>query len=107
MTICFQKTHQPAFGTWPLKAQVLRGAIEAAVAAGDRAFGSAQMYRTEAEAGAALAGCDVARGERCVTTKVQPDNFTPERFLASVEQSLRDLRLDVVDSICIASVHRF
>ena len=46
MTICFQKTHQPAFGTWPLKAQVLRGVIEAAVAAGDRAFDSAQMYRS-------------------------------------------------------------
>lgn len=82
---------------------MLRAAIGAAVAAGYRAFDTAQMYGT----GAALAGCDVARGERCVTTKVQPDNVTPERFLPSVELSLRDLRLDVLDSVCIASVHAF
>ena len=36
MNICFQKTHQRAFSSWPLRAEVLRGAIEAAVAAGYR-----------------------------------------------------------------------
>jgi 2,5-diketo-D-gluconate reductase B len=101
MNICFQKTHQRAFGTYPLTGEVLRAAIEAAVAAGYRAFDTAQMYGNEADTGAALATCGVARAELCVTTKVHPDNFTPERFLPSVEQSLRDLQLDVVDILLL------
>jgi 2,5-diketo-D-gluconate reductase B len=101
MNICFQKTYQRAFGTYPLQGEVLHSAIEAAVAAGYRAFDTAQMYGNEADTGAALATCGVARDDLCVTTKVQPDNFTDARFLPSVEQSLRDLRLDVVDILLL------
>ena len=101
MNICFQKTHQRAFGTWPLKGDVLRGAIEAAVAAGYRAFDTAQMYGNEADTGAALATCGVAREDLCVTTKVQPDNFSDALFLPSVEQSLRDLRIDFSDILLL------
>ena len=101
MNICFQKTHQRAFGTFPLKGTVLRDAVLVAAEAGYRAFDTAQMYGNEADTGAALAECGVARDDLCVTTKVQPANFTPERFLPSVEQSLRDLRLDVVDILLL------
>ena len=101
MNICFQKTHQRAFGTWPLKGDVLRGAIEAAVAAGYRAFDTAQMYGNEADTGAALATCGVARDGLCVTAKVHPDNFTDALFLPSVEQSLRDLRIDFSDILLL------
>ena len=101
MNICFQKTHQRAFGTYPLKGPALHAAIGAAVDAGYRAFDTAQMYGNEADCGAALADCGVARGDLCVTTKVQPANFTHDRFLPSVEQSLRDLRLDSVDILLL------
>jgi 2,5-diketo-D-gluconate reductase B len=101
MNICFQKTHQRVFGTFPLKGDVLRTAIAAAVEAGYRAFDTAQMYGNEDDTGAALAACGVARGDLCVTTKVHPDNFTPERFLPSVEQSLRDLRIEFADILLL------
>ena len=101
MNICFQKTHQRTFGTYPLKGDVLQQAVAAAATAGYRAFDTAQMYGNEADTGAALAACGVSRDDLCITTKVHPDNYSEARFLASVEQSLRDLRVDVVDILLL------
>lgn len=97
MNICFQKTHQRVFGTYPLKGDTLRSAIETAVEVGYRAFDTAQMYSNEADTGCALAESGVAREDLCIATKVHPDNFDPGRFLKSVEQSLKDLRIDYAD----------
>lgn len=101
MNIYFQKTHQRAFGTYPLQGDVAKQAILAAAEAGYRAFDTAQMYENEAETGEALQATGLAREDMCVTTKVHPDNFTEERFVASVEQSLKDLRLDYVDVLLL------
>ena len=101
MNICFQKTHQRAFGTYPLKGDVLAEAIATAAAVGYRAFDTAQMYGNEADTGAALAATGIARSELCITTKVHPDNFTEAAFLTSVEQSLKDLRIDRADVLLL------
>lgn len=101
MNIMFQKTHQRAFGTFPLKGDVLRAAIEAAVLAGYRAFDTAQMYGNEAVTGAALAECGVARDDLCITTKVGIDNFTEAGFLPSVEASLKALQIAQVDILLL------
>lgn len=99
--ICFRKTYQRAFGTYPLKGEVLAGAVAAALDAGYRAFDTAQMYENEADVGAALAAGGVPRDELCIVTKVHPDNFSAEKFLPSVEQSLRDLRIDAADLLLL------
>ena len=101
MNIYFQKTHQRSFGTFPLTGDVARNAILAAAEVGYRAFDTAQMYGNEAETGEALAATGIARDDLCITTKVLPDNFTEERFLPSVEQSLKDLRVDAVDVLLL------
>ena len=101
MNIYFQKTHQRAFGTYPLQGEVAYNAILAAAEIGYRAFDTAQMYENEAETGEALAATGLARDDMCVTTKVHPDNFSEDRFVASVEQSLKDLRLDYVDVLLL------
>jgi 2,5-diketo-D-gluconate reductase B len=101
MTIYFQKQFQRGFGTYPLRGAALRAAIEAAVAVGYRAFDTAQMYGNEAETGAALAGCGVARDDLCITTKVHPDNYAASSFLASLEKSLKDLQLTQVDCLLL------
>ncbi len=101
MNICFQKTFQRAFGTYPLKGKDLSDAIALAIDAGYRAFDTAQMYGNEADAGAALATCGIARSDLCITTKVHPDNFTPEAFLPSVEQSLKNLQVPDVDLLLL------
>ncbi|HBM58821.1 MAG TPA: oxidoreductase [Citreicella sp.] len=101
MTIYFQKTYQRGFGTYPLRAEPLRQAILAAAETGYRAFDTAQMYGNEAETGAALAQTGLARDELCLTTKVDIANFGADRFLPSVEQSLRDLQVDAVDVLLL------
>jgi 2,5-diketo-D-gluconate reductase B len=101
MNITFQTTNQRAFGTFPLKGDVLRAAIEAAIAVGYRAFDTAQMYENEADTGAALAASGIARDDLCITTKVGVDNFTAERFLPSVEASLKALKVGHVDILLL------
>jgi 2,5-diketo-D-gluconate reductase B len=101
MNICFQKTYQRAFGTYPLTGDVLRSAVATAADVGYRAFDTAQMYGNEADTGAALAECGVARSELCITTKVHPDNFSDAMFLPSVEKSLKDLRMPFVDLLLL------
>lgn len=101
MNIYFQKTHQRSFGTFPLTGDVAREAILAAAEIGYRAFDTAQMYGNEAETGEALHATGLARDELCITTKVHPDNFGADMFVASVEQSLRDLRTDYVDVLLL------
>ncbi|WP_077033631.1 aldo/keto reductase [Pelomonas sp. KK5] len=101
MNILFQKTHQRGFGTWPLSGEVLTKAIADALAAGYRAFDTAQMYGNEAEVGAALAGAGVPRGELCITTKIHPDNFAEERFLPSLRESLDKLQIAQVDVLLL------
>ena len=101
MNIFFQKNYQRSFGTYPLKGEVAVEAIQTATNVGYRAFDTAQMYENEPETGEALAACGIEREKLCITTKVHPDNFEENKFMASVEQSLRDLRIDYVDAFLL------
>ena len=101
MNIYFQKNHQRAFGTYPLQGEVLRDAIAAAAEIGYRAFDTAQMYGNEVDVGRALRETGIAREDLCVTTKVHPDNFAADKFLASVETSLKALQTDYVDVLLL------
>ncbi len=101
MNIYFENTNQRAFGTFPLKGDGARAAIIAAAEAGYRAFDTAQMYGNEAETGAALKESGLARDDICVTTKVHPDNFPEDKFLASVEASIKALDIDVIDVLLL------
>ncbi|MXX89736.1 MAG: aldo/keto reductase [Boseongicola sp. SB0677_bin_26] len=101
MNIYFQKTHQRAFGTFPLEGDVAKRAILAAAEAGYRAFDTAQMYGNERETGGALKATGIPREDLCITTKVHPDNFGEDGFMASVEQSLKALQVDCVDVLLL------
>ena len=101
MNIYFQKTHQRAFGTFPLRGDDVRSAILAAADVGYRAFDTAQMYENETETGEALEATRIPREELCITTKVHPDNFTGDRFIPSVRESLGKLRVDQVDVLLL------
>lgn len=101
MNIYFQKTYQRSFGTYPLTGDALLAAVETAASVGYRAFDTAQMYENENETGDALAATGLAREDLCITTKVHPDNFTADKFLSSVEQSLKKLKVDFVDALLL------
>lgn len=101
MNIMFQKNHQRAFGTFPLKGEVLRSAIEDAISAGYRAFDTAQMYGNEADTGAALAGCGIPRSQLFIATKVGVTNYSEAAFLPSIEASLKALRIEQADALLL------
>ena len=101
MTIYFEKTHQRAFGTFPLTGDDAHKAILEAAKVGYRAFDTAQMYQNEADTGEALKATGIPRNEFCITTKVHPDNFSEDRFVASVEASLKALQVDMVDVLLL------
>jgi 2,5-diketo-D-gluconate reductase B len=101
LSIYFEKSYQRSFGTFPLKGDELAAALLCALETGYRSFDTAQMYENEADVGAVLADCGFRREDLCVTTKVAPENFTEARFLASVEESLKKLRLNHVDVLLL------
>lgn len=101
MSVYNQGAFQRGFGTFPLRGEMLAQAVRDAIEIGYRAFDTAQWYGNEAELGAVLADIHLSRHEFLITTKVHPENMVGERFLASVEGSLRDLRLDVIDVLLL------
>lgn len=92
---------QRGFGTFPLRGEVLAQAVRDAFEVGYRAFDTAQWYGNEADLAAALTNTGMSRDEVLITTKVHPGNMCPDRFLPSVEQSLRDLRAEVIDVLLL------
>lgn len=101
MNIYFQNTNQRSFGTFPLTGDELSSAMRIAFDVGYRSIDTAQMYGNEAEVGAALHAADLPRSELCITTKVHPDNFDEGKFLNSVAESLKKLRLEQVDVLLL------
>lgn len=100
-SIYYQKTYQRAFGTFPLTGKELQDALEIAIDTGYRAIDTAQMYKNEADVGTALANLGFPRDQLCITTKVHPDNFPEQKFMASVETSLKALQIDYADVLLL------
>jgi 2,5-diketo-D-gluconate reductase B len=101
VNVYFQNACERSFGTYPLKGEELATALQTALEVGYRAIDTAQMYENEADVGNALHGAAVPRAQLCITTKVHPDNFTAERFMLSVEESLKKLRIDQADVLLL------
>ncbi len=97
--LTIQNAKMPAlgFGTWQLQdADCVQGVV-AALDIGYRHIDTAQIYENEAEVGAAIAQAGVARADLFITTKIWTSNYAPARVAASMEESLKKLRMDYVD----------
>lgn len=101
MSVYYRNNWQRAFGTYPLTGDSLLQAVSVAAEFGYRAFDTAQMYGNEATTGEAIAATGIARDALCITTKVNVANYSAEKFIPSVEQSLKDLRVDYVDVLLL------
>ncbi len=88
-------------GTWQLRGDDARRAVEHALSIGYRHVDTAQIYRNEAEVGAGLAASSVPRDDVFVTTKVWRDHVAPSRLAASVDESLEKLGTDYVDLLLL------
>lgn len=89
------------FGTFNLTGREAQGALEFALDCGYRHFDTAQMYENESEIGAVLGSSTVARERLFITTKVWGTNLSQDRFMPSVEKSLKDLKQDYVNLLLI------
>ncbi|MHA3105443.1 aldo/keto reductase [Acinetobacter sp. ANC 3791] len=86
-----------SLGTFRLKDQVVIDSVKTALEVGYRAIDTAQIYDNEAQVGQAIAESGVARNELFLTTKIWVDNFSPEKFIPSLKNSLHKLRTDAVN----------
>lgn len=101
MSIYFTETYQRCFGTFPLKGNELHDAVSHAAQIGYRAFDTAQMYGNEKDTGSALKATGLRRDKILITTKVDLSNFSDDKFLPSVEQSLKLLEIDCADVLLL------
>lgn len=89
------------FGTYGMAGPGLQKVLVAALQEGFRHIDTAQMYQNEADVGAAIRASGVPREEIFVTTKVWVGNYGRQRFMASVDESLRNLRSDHIDLLLV------
>lgn len=75
----------------------MTAAVHHAVTLGYRSIDTATIYKNEAEVGAAIRACGVAREELFVTTKVWNDDIRADRIEAALTESLARLQLEYVD----------
>ena len=94
-----------ALGTWKSPPGVTAAAVEAAITAGYRAIDAANDYNNEHEVGAAIAKCIaegvVTREDLFVQCKLWNSNHRTDHVAVDLKASLKDLRLDYVDSFVI------
>jgi len=89
------------FGTWQMEGKECYNSVADALKLGYRHIDTAQMYKNEEQVGDAIAKSGVARDEIFLTTKVWPHNFFADKFIPSVEESLKKLKVDSVDLLLL------
>lgn len=89
------------FGTYQLINKVAYNMVQAAIGEGIRHIDTAQMYDNETWVGKAIQDAGVDREKIFLTTKVWWSKLPKEKFLPSVEESLRNLKTEYVDLLLI------
>lgn len=89
------------FGTWNLRGDDCRRAVEEALALGYRHIDTAVVYGNEAEVGAAIAASGLPREALFVTTKIPRRELTKDLVWPTLEGSLERLGLGHVDLLLI------
>ncbi|PSJ56113.1 aldo/keto reductase [Pseudaminobacter soli (ex Li et al. 2025)] len=89
------------FGVFRMSVAEVESVIPAALEAGFRHFDTAQIYQNEAALGRALQKAGARREDLFLTTKVWVDNYSPEKFAASVDESLDKLQVNQVDLLLL------
>ncbi|WP_152041151.1 aldo/keto reductase [Salinigranum salinum] len=83
------------FGTWPMKGETCRTAVEHALEVGYRHVDTAQMYNNEESVGRAIAESDVPREDVFLVTKILRKNLAHDDVLRSVEESAQRLGTEI------------
>lgn len=89
------------FGVFRMSNVEVERIVPEALSVGFRHFDTAQIYGNEAALGLALEKAGAKRDDLFLTTKVWVENYAPERFAASVDESLDKLKVDQVDLLLL------
>ncbi len=102
-TITIQGVAVPSlgFGTWPLRGDECRLAVEDALAIGYRHIDTAQSYENEAAVGEAIRNSGIAREDIFLVTKVRQSQFNHDQAIASTRESLAKLNVDYIDLLLL------
>lgn len=92
-------------GTWQMRGETCRAAVEHALRCGYRHLDTAQLYANEAEVGRGLADSGVARQDVFITSKVWRDNLAYDDVIRSTEASLRELGSGYIDLMLLHWPH--
>ncbi len=90
-------------GTWFISDKDAGQAVKDAVQIGYRHIDTAQAYQNESGVGDGIRACGVKRDEIYVTTKLAAEVKSYKEAAASIDQSLKTLRLDYIDLMIIHS----
>jgi len=92
-------------GTYKLTGQEAIPILLDAFRIGYRLIDTAQLYHNEDEVGTAIQQSGLPREEIKLITKVWPTNFSKDRFIPSVKESLKKLKTGYVDLLLIHWPH--
>lgn len=84
-------------GTFRLTGQTVIDSVKNALDVGYRAIDTAQIYGNEAEVGQAIAESNIPRNDLFITTKIWTDNYSADKLIPSLKDSLQKLRTDAVN----------
>ncbi|MDX7988015.1 2,5-didehydrogluconate reductase DkgB [Xenorhabdus sp. 12] len=89
----------PSFGvgTFRLSGQTVIDSVTNALECGYRAIDTAQVYDNESEVGLAVSQSHIDREELFLTTKIWVDNYSKDKLIPSLKESLDKLKTDYVD----------
>ncbi|MCJ7873397.1 aldo/keto reductase [Phaeobacter sp. J2-8] len=89
------------FGTFQLEQDTVADMVAAALSEGFCHIDTAQAYENEEQVGEGLRRADVRRDDVFLTTKILPEHFSPEAFIAAADASLKRLGTDYVDLLLL------
>ncbi|WP_111884961.1 2,5-didehydrogluconate reductase DkgB [Acinetobacter sp. CFCC 11171] len=84
-------------GTFRLTGDTVIHSVKTALEVGYRAVDTAQIYGNEAEVGQAIHESQVNRADIFLTTKIWTENYTVDKLIPSLKDSLIKLRTDAVN----------
>lgn len=80
---------QFGLGTYRLNDKILIDSVKTALDVGYRAIDTAQIYENEAAVGQAIRESGIARQDLFLTTKIWVNNFSEQRLIPSLKESLQ------------------
>src|SRR6476620_4432547 len=90
-------------GTWFISNESVVQAVKDAAKIGYRHIDTAQAYQNESGVGEGIRVCGVNREDMFVTTKLAAELKSYKEAVASIDASLKRLRLDYIDMMIIHS----